>query len=132
MTLQFGEQEASPDSILRFPAGLHGFEEITEFQLFHQEGKSDVHWLQAVGVPEVAFSVAEPAAFGVACEVTLSDEECAALQLTAAEDALVLLIVSRDDDGRLRFHNDTPLVINVRNRIGLQTQLTDAPPQAGG
>lgn len=125
MTLQFGEQEISPDSTLHFADGLPGFETLTDFQLFHEEGQQTVHWLQAVDAPEVTFAVAEPHALGLAYELTLSDAECESLQPESSEDVIVLLMLSRDDEGDVHIHRNAPLIINSRNRKGLQKTLTD-------
>lgn len=125
MTLRFGEQEISAESILHFPAGLPGFDDLTDFQLFHEDGKPDVHWLQAVKAPEVTFSVAEPHSLGLAYEMVLTDEECATLKLDSADDVTVLLLLSRAADGAMHIHRNGPLVVNARSRIGIQKLLTN-------
>lgn len=125
MTLQFGEQEISPESTLHFADGLPGFESLTAFQLFHEQGEQAVHWLQAVAAPEVTFSVTEPHSLGLAYELTLSDAECESLQLESSEDVVVLLLLSSDDAGGVHIHRNAPLIINWRNRKGLQKSLTD-------
>ena len=59
---------------------------------------------------------------GLNYEFTLSDDEVAALQLASADDACVLLIVSRDEDttAPLRASLMAPVVLNTTTRRGLQ------------
>ena len=123
-TLYFGEQEISSDTVLQFPAGLPGFESCTRFKLFHEEGKPTVYWLQALDDPSVMFSVTEPQRIGLAYELMLSDAESEALQLEDSTDVAVLVMLSRpDQDGPVRAHQNSPLVINLRQRLGLQKSL---------
>ncbi len=53
---RFGTQDIDPSSIIHFPDGLAGFEELHEYKLFHEEGKPTVFFLQAIDDPEVQFA----------------------------------------------------------------------------
>lgn len=123
-TLYFGEQEFSDDTVLHFPAGLPGFEQCVHYKLFHEEGKPTVFWLQSVEDPTVMFSVTEPQRVGLAYELLLSDEEIATLQLKDGADATVLVMLSRvEPDGPVQVHQNSPLVVNLEQRVGLQKSL---------
>ena len=118
-----GEVDVSPERILDFPAGLPGFEGNTRFTLLHAEGDAPkVFLLQSLDDTAVAFSVTTPDVLGLNYEFTLSDDEVAALQLASADDACVLLIVSRDEDttAPLRASLMAPVVLNTTTRRGLQ------------
>ena len=118
-----GEVEVSPERVITFPAGLPGFEACRQFALLHPEGSEapKLFMLQSLDEPEVAFTVTTPDIFGLNYEFTLSDDDVAALQLGSADDASVLLIVSRGDaTAPVRANVMAPLVLNTATRRGLQ------------
>ncbi len=125
----FGSFEVNEDKMIEFPAGLPGFEACKRFALVHEDGTdASVVLLQSAEDPEVAFTLADPASFGIHYEFILSDEEQALLGLSAAEQALVAVIVRKDEGGEggspasagLRANFMAPVVINVQARLGLQ------------
>lgn len=60
-TKYFGEVEYEPKDIVRFPAGLFGFEEEREFLLLPFEGSGGgMLCLQSVQTPALAFVVLDP------------------------------------------------------------------------
>jgi len=123
-TLYFGEQEFSDDTVLHFPAGLPGFEQCVHYKLFHEEGKPTVYWMQALDDPTVMFSVTEPLRIGLAYELMLSDAESEALQIEDSADVTMLVILSRPEpDGPVQVHQNSPLVVNLEQRVGLQKSL---------
>ncbi|MBR0567947.1 flagellar assembly protein FliW [Azoarcus sp. L1K30] len=120
-----GVFEVSDDKLIEFPAGLPGFEGCHRFALVHEEGaEATVFMLQSADDPEVTFSLTGPEQFGINYEFPLTDEELALLQLERPEDALVAIIVRRDDEdpatAGLRANFMAPLVINVGARRGIQ------------
>ncbi|THF62938.1 flagellar biosynthesis protein FliW [Pseudothauera nasutitermitis] len=124
----FGTFEIAEDKIIEFPAGLPGFESCTRFALVHEDGSdTSLVLLQSADDPEVAFSLAEPASFGIHYEFSLSDDEQAVLGLTSPDEALVAVILRKDDAEQgtpstagLRANFMAPLVLNVAARRGLQ------------
>ena len=94
-----GEMEVSADRVIDFPAGLPGFENCRQFTLVHTADTDapKLFVLQCLDDPQVAFTVTTPDILGLNYEFTLGDDEVAALQLGSADDASVLLIVSRGE-----------------------------------
>lgn len=124
---QFGTFEVDEDKLIEFPAGLPGFEDCKRFALVDQEGADAVQLLQSADDPEVVFALADPVSFGIHYEFRLSDDEQAALGLEKPEQALVVVIVRKDEGDQgfpagagLRANFMAPLVINVDARRGLQ------------
>lgn len=124
---QFGSIDVVEDKLIEFPAGLPGFEHCKRFALVHEEGTDRVALLHSADDPEVVFSLADPASFGVHYEFKLSDEEQTALGLSSPEQALVVVIVRKGEAAEglpasagLRANFMAPLVINVDARRGLQ------------
>lgn len=114
-----GQQIIDPDTIISFPNGIPGFEDQTRFKLFHQEGDDPVvYWLQSLDNEEVTFSVAQPSAFNINYTFTINDTEEATLGLEDVSDALVFIILYKDEF--IKAAIKSPLVINSAKRIGLQ------------
>ncbi len=123
----FGEQTIDPSTIISFPSGIPGFEDQTRFKLFHQEGDNPlIFWLQSLDDESLVFSVAQPSIFNINYNFVLNDAEEAALGIEDTADALVLIILLKDesDQPTVRGSIKAPLVINSAKRIGLQKVLT--------
>lgn len=125
----FGTHEIDPDSILTFPRGIPGFENCTRYKLFHEDkAQPVVYWLQAIDDPSVAFSVVDPARFGLNYEITLTDEEAGLLQVENAGDVAVMLIAYKPQAGSATGANvsaniNGPILLNARSRLGMQKVL---------
>jgi flagellar assembly factor FliW len=110
--------------ILSFPAGLAGFEKLTEFRLFEPSGGYPLRFLQAVAQPSLSFVCMDAAAIKMDYEVPLGDDDSAFLALEKPEDALVLVLVVVPEDPRHATANLAgPLVVNTRSRQGRQVML---------
>lgn len=124
----FGTVEIPEDKVIDFPAGLPGFEHCKRFALTYEEGSSaSLFLLQSVEDPDAVFSITAPDSLGVNYEFSLSDEEVATLKLESPADALVAVIVRKEESDEktpagagLRANFMAPLVINVAARRGLQ------------
>jgi flagellar assembly factor FliW len=115
--------DVAPERIIEFPGGLAGFENLRRYTLFHPEtaegGLPSYFILQSIEDVAVAFNITDPAALGFSYEITLSDTESAALDLTdPAEAAVVVILV--EEDGQVRANLQAPLVLNLRARRGIQ------------
>lgn len=119
---RFGALEIAPDKVIDFPNGLLGFESVRRFSLFHPEGATVSYFiLQSLDDPELAFNIADPALFGFDYEITLSDDEDAAIGLTNPDDAIVMVILAKDGENQeLRANFSAPLVLNLHTRKALQ------------
>ena len=130
-TSSFGTQVINEDDILTFPQGLIGFEDQTQFKLFHEEHNSPtVYWLQSVTDPKLAMSVVSPAVFGLAYEIAMDDNEQALLELTDPADAIVLLVVYKQheetspDNVDIKAITRAPIVLNSQSKKGVQLSIT--------
>lgn len=122
-----GTIEVADDKVIEFPEGLPGFESSKRFAMVHEEGASEaVFLLQSADDAAVTFSITSPENLGVNYEFSLTDAETEMLALASPEDALVAIIVRKDDGAEspasagLRANFMAPLVINVNARRGLQ------------
>ncbi len=132
-TIFFGQQEIDPDTIITFPNGLPGFEECKQFKLFHSDECEPLQCLQSVDDVEACFSLMEPTLFGYEYEMLLSDEDLERLKTNDKENLVFFLMVYKADDSGQRRATDapmeanwrSPIVINVKGRIGLQKTLAN-------
>jgi flagellar assembly factor FliW len=76
---------------------------------------------------DIALPVVSPRRFVADYQVRLEPNDVESLQLTSAEQAYVLGVVSRDADV-LTMNLRAPLVINLDRRIGCQVVTTDSQP----
>ena len=122
--------QVAPEAVFNFPQGLVGFESATRFTLFHEEGKPTIFWLQSLDDPSLTFSVVPPESVDVQYEMELSDEDCALIDLKDPAEAIVVVILYREeaDNGRIAANTRSPLVLNTRARLGMQKILREFHP----
>ncbi len=122
----FGVQTISSDIIISFPKGIPGFEDHTQFQLFHQENNKIVFLLQSIMDENIAFSVAHPSNFNINYQFQLTDEEVSTLDFQSIDELLILLILHKDESSivpnlpTVKGSIKSPLLINTEKRIGIQ------------
>lgn len=126
-TSRFGDLEIAEERVLTMISPILGFEDITEFVLLEHADESPFHWLQAIGMPELAFVVTNPQLFGIGYEFELPDEATGSLNLTRAEDALVFTIVNIPGENPKAMTANLlgPIVINKANQQAAQVILSD-------
>lgn len=127
---RFGPLEVDQDKIIEFPKGLPGFEHCKRFSLFHDEaGQPIVFTLQSLDDPDVTLPLTDPAQLGFHYELTLEDRDVEMLEIGAAEDVAVAVILRRAEgaeprdgsaSGSISANLMAPLVINTRKRRGIQ------------
>jgi flagellar assembly factor FliW len=123
LNTRFGEIEIDPETVLTFPQGMPGFENCTRYKLLHEEQPNPrVRWLQSLDDADLSFSLVQVEHLGLSYEVALSDEECALIELENAEDAVLLLLLSRPlEDGReIAANTQAPVILNLKSRKALQ------------
>lgn len=120
---RFGLIEVDESTVITFPQGLSGFEQLHRFKLIHED-KPDpqVLWLQSLDEADVSFNLVEAGRLGIHYQITLDDAECELLQLAQAEDAALLLLLYRADDGKggIQANTQAPIVLNLASRLALQ------------
>ena len=114
-------------NLLIFPRGIPGFEDQTNFTLFHSDTDSGrVYWITSCDSPDITFTLVDPTLYGLNYALELTDEEQALLQADSADDILVFLMLwkreNTDQDPRpgLNANIEGPILINVEKRLGMQ------------
>ena len=123
----YSEIEVAEEKIFFFPQGLPGFPGERRF-VYLQEEEGFFGCLQSVDNPEVAFIVITPYEVCPGYEIELDDTATEELELTAAEDALLLAIVTippgRPEDATVNLQ--APLVLNTARHRGSQVIIADS------
>ncbi|MBK7356718.1 flagellar assembly protein FliW [Propionivibrio sp.] len=119
-----------PETLFSFPEGIAGFEHCRRFKLFHEEGKSTVFWLQSVDDTDVMFPIVAPEALDIEYQIELSDADCQLIALQDSQDVVVAVIVYRNEaeGGNIRANTRSPVILNLKNRMGMQKVLQDVHP----
>jgi flagellar assembly factor FliW len=115
--------------VLHMPAGLPGFPDARRLVLVEwgEEG-SPFRILRSLDHEALEFLVAAPVALFPDYAPEIDDATAAALELTCAEDALVLVIVTvaeRAEDATANLL--APIVLNVHTQAAAQVVLSNAP-----
>jgi flagellar assembly factor FliW len=121
---RFGTLEVSPERVIEFPAGIPGFEDAKRFSLFHPEGDEPKYFvLQSLDIPDLALHVTDPSRLGFSYEISLSDEESAAIGMKDPSEAVVVVILAKEGvrtGPSMQANLNAPLIINLATRKGLQ------------
>lgn len=127
-TSRFGNIEVDDSLILNFTSPILGFDQLKQFVILDHADESPFKWLQSVEMPELAFVITNPQFFGINYEFSLPEDACQKLELTQAEDALVVNIVNipADNPKAMTANLLGPIVINQSNRLAMQVILNDS------
>ena len=124
-TKAYGEIEIDDRQRILFPRGLLGFEKFKEYALMDAPQKP-FFYLQSLELPELAFVLIDPFLFRSDYSIDINDRDLAQIELSNPEEALVFSIVTVPGDGQAVTANLMgPLVVNKKNRLAVQTVLSD-------
>lgn len=126
-TSRFGGLEIQAEDVIRFPAGLLGFESCREWVLLADVENDALAWLQSVDRPEVAVAVVSPRRFLPAYQVRVARRELTALELDDSQRAKVLAILGKTDH-TITLNLRAPVVINLEKRLGRQVVTNNDQP----
>ncbi|WP_331272280.1 flagellar assembly protein FliW [Motilibacter aurantiacus] len=118
---------------LEFPSGLPGFPEARHFALVRLDDAGTAYSLRSLEHEELRFVVMPPGLFFPDYAPEIDDEAATELGLDAAEDALVLLVVTPGETVEQATVNlMAPVVVNLRSHRATQVVLTgsDLPLRA--
>ncbi|MFD0590661.1 flagellar assembly protein FliW [Paenibacillus sp. GCM10027627] len=115
-----GKHEYKPEDIISFQSGIPGFKDQKSFIVVEIE-ESPFKYLQSTDLAELSFVIVSPFDFFPEYEFDLSDDMRANLHIEDEADLLVFNIVSiRDELSSATVNLSAPLIINTKNRLGVQ------------
>jgi flagellar assembly factor FliW len=126
---RFGQVTANDEDIIVFPNGLIGFEKSKHWIILPDSDNQDVAWLQSTSQPQVALPIVSPRKFIPEYKVTIGQRDLAALQSRNSDRIYVMLVLSKTGK-TLTANLRGPVIINLTQRLGIQTVVTEALPLA--
>ncbi len=123
ITKVFGEITIDDDKIIRFPSGIIGFPDLTDFALLHDEekGAGAIHWLQSIQEPGFAMPVMDPLLVMPHYNPEVDDELLKSIGQIVEDELLVLVTVTVPKDlTKMTVNLKGPIVINAAERKACQ------------
>lgn len=119
------EHEALVEKALHFPDGLPGLPELEHFVIVELRDDGAFQQFQSIDNVDVSIIVCVPWLFFPDYAPVLSDIEQTELGLESADDAVLFVPVSFDEESRQVFLNLLgPFVVNTKTKVGRQLVLT--------
>jgi len=118
------------ESIIRFPMGLLGFENIKEFVFLTDPEEAPFAWLRTSEEPNLSFLVISSIFVSESYNPDINEEDANFLGVKSAEDALVLNIVTLHSDGSATVNLKGPIVINRQTLVAKQVIPSNAADYA--
>jgi len=112
----FGTIEIADDKIIRFPAGIVGFPDLTEFALVHDEekGPSAIRWMQSLQETNFAMPVIDPLAVVPDYNPLVDEELLKGIGEISEDNLLVLVTITVPKDlTKMTVNLQAPFVINA-------------------
>ncbi len=128
LTKNFDEIEVDDDKVIRFPGGIIGFPELTDFALVHddEKGSGNVHWLQSVQEPAFAMPVMDPLIVCPDYNPVIDDEVFVPIgNLVEGEMLILVTLTVPKDIQKMSVNLKGPIVINAVTRKACQVILED-------
>ena len=122
-TKVFGEITIDDDKIIRFPAGIIGFPELTDFALVHDEerGTGSIHWLQSLQESAFAMPVMDPLIVMPDYNPEVDDELLKPIGELTPDEILVLVTVTVPSDlTKMTVNLKGPIIINAAEKKACQ------------
>jgi len=123
-TRVFGEIEIDDSKIIRFPFGIIGFPEMTDFALVFDEEKgkdTPIRWLQSLQEAGFAMPVMDPLLVAKDYNPEVEDNHLIPLGEMTAEDTLVLVTVTVPKDlTQMSVNLQAPIIINADSKKATQ------------
>ena len=122
-TKNFGEITIDDEKIIKFPSGIIGFPELTDFALIHDEekGVGGIHWLQSMQEPAFAMPVMDPLTVEPNYNPQVDDEILKPIGELVPEETLVLVTVTVPSDlTKMTVNLRGPFVINALEKKAVQ------------
>ena len=116
----------SPEDVIRFPAGIPGFEQNKEFVIVRLPEYLPFEWLVAADGSGLRFAIVNPMAFRPDYAPNIIKEQLGDLKYDSPDDVLLYTIVTiRPNPAESTVNLIGPVFINRARRIGKQIIIDD-------
>ena len=117
VTRVFGEIDIADEKIIRFPNGIVGFPELTDFALIHdseKENNTAVKWLQSMQEAAFAMPVVDPLVVKPDYNPEVEDELLKPIGELNPDSTLVLVTLTVPSDiTKMTVNLQAPIVVNA-------------------
>ena len=125
-TTRFGTIEVRENDVITLVEGMLGFSDCTRFVLMDDDIGEPFKWFQSMDIPSLAFVVIDPAIILPTYHFSVKKEQIKPLETKNVEDLQVYVIVTMSPDILdVSVNLQGPLVVNKKNRVGIQIVLND-------
>jgi flagellar assembly factor FliW len=127
-TKNFGEIEIDDSKIIRVPAGIIGFPDLTDFALVHddEKGTGNVHWLQSIQEAGFAMPVMDPLIVAPDYNPEIEDDLFGPIGKLVDNEMLILVTLTVPKDiTSMSVNLKGPIIINAATRKACQVILED-------
>lgn len=126
-TLFFGELQVEEADIIRFPNGIPGFEEFTQYTLVQPADSAPFSYMQSIQQGELSFLVTDPFLFFKEYEISLPESVQDELKIEQVTDIQLWTVVTvNNDNSKITANLLAPIVCNTINRVAKQVILHDS------
>lgn len=128
VTKNFDEIEIDDEKIIRFPGGIIGFPELTDFALIHddEKGSGNVHWLQSIQETAFAMPVMDPLIVYAGYNPVIDDDVFAPIGSPDENEMLIMVTLTVPKDIKTMSVNlRAPIIINATAKKACQVILED-------
>lgn len=127
-TTRFGELTVEDSRVITFTEAIFGFPESTRYILIDHDPGSPFQWLQSLDQPQTAFVVIDPRMVDSSYRAEVSAGDIADLQVCAAEEAVLLCIVTITSGcASVTANLAGPIILNPGRRLAKQVVLAGTP-----
>ena len=126
-TRRFGVIEVDNEQLLLFPGGLIGLERLRQWALLPDPSCGTLAWLQSTSQGDVCLPVISPRVYFPDYRARVAPRGLDVLKLRPGATTYLLATISQHA-GNLTANLRSPLVINMDDRLGIQTVTSDDQP----
>lgn len=123
-SLRFGEISISDDSIINFPGGLPGLDELERYAIVRCEPTEPIQWLQSIDDTDISIPIINPFLIKEDYEIEVDDSELDFIGTHEESDLLVVnIMVVPDELDKMTVNLLAPLLINLKEMTGAQVMM---------
>jgi len=126
-TVNLGDLEIAPDTVITFKEGLPGFPHLHRFAVLESEELTPFRYLQSLDEPPIMFYVINPFLVDSGYEFRLTDADMEDVRTNNSSELTVYAVATIPEDIHAATLNlMAPIVINEKDRYGKQIILLES------
>lgn len=123
---RFGEIEYDSQSVLNFPEGIIGFEQLHDFVVMPNEKEGPLFWIQSIDDSQVALVLTDPTNFFLDYNVAPDNDERVKIDLPEDGQFFSLVVVTVHEDRRITLNLAAPIIFAPESNKAIQVILENS------